>query len=169
MNNGWGKRIGNPGLGLFSGSLRPPETTRDRSQTKRGLWQDCDMIQHRPCLGYTYWVSDGLETSSDFLGLITDFLRQLWPIFLFSFAWWVGTRSGIKSRPPGIKTKPTCYLQSQEVSETGIFVGRGDSGSVTVVKNIKHVLFLIRPQKIQTDSRRLSGTLYFWKQITKKP
>ena len=117
MNNGWGNRIGNPGLGLFSGSLRPPETTRDRSQTKRGLWHDCDMIQHRSCLGYTYWVSDGLETYSDFLGLITDFLRQLWPIFLFSFAWWVETRSGIKSRPPGIKTKPTCHLQSQEVSD----------------------------------------------------
>ena len=78
---------------------------------------DCDMIQCRSCLGYTYWVSDGLETSSDFLGLVTDFLRQLWPIFLFSFAWWVGTRSGIKSRPPGIKTKPTCHLQSQEVSD----------------------------------------------------
>ena len=55
----------------------------------------------------------------------------------------------IESRTPGIKTKPTCHLQSQEVSdnirlckcgsETGIFVGWGDSGSVTVVKNIKHV------------------------------
>ena len=74
------------------------------------------MIQHRSCLGHTNWVSDGLETFSDFLGLITDFLRQLWPIF-FSFASWVRDRSGIKSRTPGIKTKPTCHLQSQEVSD----------------------------------------------------
>ena len=39
----------------------------------------------------------------------------------FSFPWGVGDRSRIMFRPPGI------------------FVGRGDSGSVTVMANIKHV------------------------------
>ena len=73
------------GLGLFSGSLRPPQTTHDRSQTKRRLSHDCDTIQHRSCLGHTNWVSDGSETSSDFLRLKTDFLRQLWPIFFFIY------------------------------------------------------------------------------------
>ena len=36
--------------------------------------------------------------------------------------------------------------------ETGKFVGRGESGSDTVVKNTKHVSFINRPQQIQTQT-----------------
>ena len=118
MNNGWGNRIG---IQVWDCSQEVSDLLRllmiPCSQTKKRFIHDCDTIQHRTCLGYTNWVSDGSETSSDYLGLITDFLRELWPIFLLSFAWWVGDRSGIKFRPPETKTKPTCHLQSQEVSD----------------------------------------------------
>ena len=86
-------------------NLRPPQTTYDHSPTKSRLSHDCDTIQHQPCLGHTHWVSDWSETSADILFLF------------FSFALWVWDKSGIKPRPPGTKTKPTCHLESQEVSD----------------------------------------------------
>ena len=48
-------------------------------------------------------------------------------------------------------------------------MGRGNSGSVRVLKNIKHVGFLNRPQQIQTDSSRQSGTLHFQETDPPKP
>ena len=99
------------------GSLRPPQTTHNHSSTKRRLNHDCDRIQHRSCLGHTHWVSDCPETSSDFLGLITDFLRQLWPIFVFSLHGGSGRNLGLSPDLLGLKlNRPG--IQSPRKSQT---------------------------------------------------
>ena len=112
MNNGWDNEILIQVWDQTQIVPRKSQTSSDNSRsfpTKGRLSNDCDMIQHRSRLGHTHWVSDWSETSPDFLGLITDFLRQLWLIFVFSFGWWVGDESGIKPGPPGTKTKPTWH------------------------------------------------------------
>ena len=42
----------------------------------------CDRFQPRSSRGYTDWVPDWSEASSGLMGLITDFLRQQWAIFV---------------------------------------------------------------------------------------
>ena len=89
-----------------SGSLRRPQTTHNHSVTKKRLSHVCDQ-------GYTDWVSDWSEAASALLGLITDFLRLQWQIFVFPFSRWIGDQSGTKSWPPGTKLR----YESQEASD----------------------------------------------------
>ena len=113
----------NPDPGLGSNPDRPQEasdflrTTHDHSSTKRRLNHDCDRIQHRSCLGHTHRVSDWSETASDFLGLITDFLRQLWPIFVFVLHRGPGIDLGLRTELLGlIQSRPS--IKSPRKSQT---------------------------------------------------
>ena len=62
--------------------LRKPQTSHDHSPTMGRLSHVCDQFQSRSCQRYTDWISDWSEASSGLLGLITDFLRKQWAIFV---------------------------------------------------------------------------------------
>ena len=70
------------------------------------------------------WDSDWSETSLDFLGLITDFLRQLWPIF-FLLHRGVGVKSWITFRTPGTKKSPPGIKSPRKTQTTQDCVNLG--------------------------------------------
>ena len=80
MNDGWGNGIG---IQFCDCSQEASDLIRQLMIVPPLLNHDCDTIPPRSCQGYTDWVSVQSETPSDLLGLITDFIRQLYLFLLF--------------------------------------------------------------------------------------